>query len=71
MTEQKTYEHEGVKLIKEKHTKNNPCDGCFFEHKKCTQFVLNIASCFPSEDGNELEVIFIEAKEELVNKIES
>jgi len=72
MIAQKTYDFEGVTLVKKTHLDNTfKCEFCFFKEKNCSTFINEIASCFKGADNNKERVIFIEAKEELVNKIES
>lgn len=66
----KTYEHEGVKLVKKPFLNLTfRCEHCFFKEKDCNTFVNKIASCFKYEDGNNEVMIFVEANEP-VNKID-
>lgn len=70
MTEQKTYDFEGTKIVKKPHLDNTfKCEFCFFKEKNCNTFVNKIASCYEGEDNNKERVVFVEANEP-VNKID-
>ena len=66
MIGQKTYDFKGTKLIKLP-IESCKCTGCFFEWENCIPFQPN---CTKGIDDNETNVIFIEAKNEIVNKID-
>ena len=75
MTEQKTYDYKGTKLIKVPDKVKGECIGCFFEHRKTCDGTgiddRNGISCLT--DGWQRDyngIIFIEAKNESVNKID-
>ena len=65
MTEQKTYDYKGTKLVKVPIKKG--CEGCFFENKNCLDFQPN---CTKGFDDNITNIIFSEVKNEPVNKID-
>jgi len=75
MTEQKTFDYKGTKLVKVplENTKENSCTKCFFEKThNCFSEISEInQDCTVNENKKVSLHKFIEAKEELVNKIES
>jgi len=74
MTEQKTFDYKGTKLVKVPDLLLGDCKGCFFENKgTCDGTGIDDRKGLSCLDDihyrYDMSVIFIEAKEELVNKI--
>lgn len=66
----KTYEYEGVKLVKVPEPDDSACLKCYFFNRNCYAIIFDklLPSCIEGKDSNTEDMIFVEV--EPVNKIE-